>query len=1517
MSGSNRCVINRYYICKGVKGMKKGRGRILSILLAVVLALTSMSTLALAKEDTMGGLADKLYSGAGSEENNKTERSEEAGMAVDDTEPAAPENGTTDGTEGTGSSEEGGVDADSDTGNETDSDDETEGGTDTDVDADTGSGTDTKGGIENDADAPAITFLAGWSWVDEEGYLQETDGVWGLGIPGASEASPVTQETLLAMLPMKISGTTADGEEVTVDIAWDLSAIPEGGIWEGNYVFTASLPDGYEMADGVTGMSVKVELGEVKTYVSEWNLANSRVQDAVSPRGTTIDVFDYWIDKYRNSLGQEIGEVAQDAPDSTGAENGRLSNGINNGHLLLFGKGLNNSGIAAANGGTAQGGARYNNGGSWNGWAGKGSGPVNGIVASVLGRDGFPRLALNLDSQSSGLENNWKVNGGSFNNYPVAKRSESLAYLFDRSEHAGKNAYTNVGKLLRIDSEGYYYYDSTKNFASLKDGMTQTEYKNGTDGADFVLYNTKAVFPAGNSPGGQFFPFDGGSEVFRDNGSGITADTRIKSDHTGINHYFGLHMQTRFVQQYGGHTNIDEEDEVTYEFSGDDDVWIFIDGVLVADLGGVHDAVSVDINFATGRIEISSASTNSQKFRTYSSTLREKYRAAGKEGSVAWSREKGKRNTFADDTYHTLDFFYLERGNVDSNMNLKYNLVSVPESEIIKVDQVGEKVAGAGFKLYATDRDYKVDAQAVELASGVTDADGEFTLIDKEGYILSLNQLYEKGYRHFVLRETDVPSGYRSSGDMYLYFPEGTKEAVLLSDNEWESGTYASAKVTAKSSASITLTDGGKKNLMPVSSGGDGGLMFGVVLQFQGGENDDLSDWDNWLPVYGDPLGGWTVSEDGGIAGAIAAARENSYVFTIDSSGSFKTEIENLPGDMLSYYYMLSNPTASNVKYTVAYYYTSADTLDGATVRNTKLVDSGGFEREFAASLYVPNVMNRLYVQKVDDAGVPVNGAQFDLYKEGTDGISDDGAGNVTISDTAKAYASITTGDITEPFKASGTGVFLENSGLPKGVYYLKEVSAPGGYKRNETVTKIIVDDTGVYADAGKQDDGVIVRRSVGMLVKSMIQFAVDDGVDGTLHDIRTELFTSGSYASGQGSSAAWTAAGKTSHLQYDKDAVLEYKPITLDGIEQPLTLETDTGWSRLKIGQCMEHDDNISSPKQDLGDTDLTNLFSGVVTVQVENERVGGLTISKEISDETGLAGSETQFEFTVTCADAIDGTYSADRYTEGSVEPSVENVQFKAGTASVKLKGGESIYIHNLPNNMEFTVTETVAEGYDTSVSTDGTDFSAGNSGTVTVTHTGNALVAFHNTYNPKSSFSFTKITREGDGLKGAVFALYRLECQDENHHDHTADADQIKADEDGSIDGSYANADCWELTGGTVTSGSDGTVTFADVPISGTYRLVEVKTPGGYAAVGGQWIVTYDAKNKEFTVPAGGSIGNPPAFHKKDRTIINYQPGELPFAGNIGIKLFLIIGGALMLLGAAGGTVWYFRCRRTAQK
>src|SRR5699024_5410271 len=117
-------------------------------------------------------------------------------------------------------------------------------------------------------------------------------------------------------------------------------------------------------------------------------------------------------------------------------------------------------------------------------------------------------------------------------------------------------------------------------------------------------------------------------------------------------------------------------------------------------------------------------------------------------------------------------------------------------------------------------------------------------------------------------------------------------------------------------------------------------------------------------------------------------------------SGSYDVDINDLQGDIETYYYVISGDTEKNVKtkYTVGYYFTKADSLSGATVENTYRVDSEEFDRIFSVNLYVPNIQNNLYVQKLDENGQPVSAgadgsgsATFTLYSQAGVEIKNDG----------------------------------------------------------------------------------------------------------------------------------------------------------------------------------------------------------------------------------------------------------------------------------------------------------------------------------------------------------------------------------------------------------------------------------------------------------------------------------------------------------------------------------------------
>lgn len=935
----------------------------------------------------------------------------------------------------------------------------------------------------------------------------------------------------------------------------------------------------------------------------------------ISPSGTTINLFDYWVN-----------------PDNHLSVSG--NGGVNANHRFQFNDG--------------QGGESLNH------WTGN-TNPQPGIVNNTL-LDGYPQLS--------------KTWGG-----------ESLCYLFDSSAQIGKTSHFGVTGLLKVQN-GYYVYDSSKNYAAYN-----------ADKNAFDIYDTWGIDKVGDSSHqGQFFPFDAADKVLKEE-NGRLVQTGIKADNTGdsryndgrpVNHHFGLSMSTRFVQPAGGKTNAG--DDMVFEFAGDDDVWVFIDDVLVGDIGGIHNRASLSINFCTGDIKVNGNNDG---------TLKNKYQKANKDTSGF------NGNTFADGTNHTLKFFYLERGATDSNMELKFNLVTVPESDITKFDQDGKFVQGAEFKLYKTDKDFKTVGELI--GSGTTDEAGHLTLTnDVDNGVINFDDLYNKDHdnnKYYLLKETGVPEGYRSSlaatgGSMQLEYVPASAEngagGVIINRGGmdvgsvvWKTGAFAAAKetITAPSTvykANNDLTKSDKTvNL-------DSGILFAVVLKRDKSAGTGIKDPSNWYAVSGDPStgAGYTLAKEPGMTGAIEAAKKDLHAFTLNTSGQYQVEIQNLPGDISKYYYLLSGDARKDAEYTVAIYHTTASSIGDATPKNTvhvysdDIADGTNFKRQFATRLLVTNIQNRLFVQKTDTEGKPVDGAKFGLYKSTQ--VTTDANGKAVLDGDQAPYDTLTTRSVANPVKLEGAGVFPSTSDssepLVKGTYFLKEVSAPNGFLLNDRLIKVIVDDYGVHADAGTVDDGVSTFVGVGSLMKSLGQFGTEGDIDNTLTWIKGQRQTSDGTLDGNGN-LSWNNDAKGGenevHLKYGANGrVYQYGPTKKD---EPYRLETETGWIRMGITQDVSGDTNAKGTRADLGDMNLNALFTGATCVRVANEREASLEVMKKVMVPAGLTGKpDAGFTFKFTVPTTAGKTYKAAVF---------EN----AGTASEKQVGK----MFDLENGREQTIT------------------------------------------------------------------------------------------------------------------------------------------------------------------------------------------------------------------------------------
>ena len=278
-----------------------------------------------------------------------------------------------------------------------------------------------------------------------------------------------------------------------------------------------------------------------------------------------------------------------------------------------------------------------------------------GLLSTNLGEDGYPTSTQartgHVDSLSS-----------------LYSGSSPVNHLFIRSIY---------------NESGYFEYDSTQNFAHLESNGNFTVY-------DQLIATGKESGPTRTH--GQFLPYNMiNTEIVAPytNQTSVLAsplpDTNPRKGETlywtgvdggGADYFFGMEMEASFTQTASGKDAWGHD--IVFEFSGDDDFWLYVDGELVLDLGGVHPAMTGSINFRTGVV------TSSRGNSTLYEIFKKNYQARGMSSSEInsklqeiFERNENGQYVFKDYTNHTMKMFYMERGAGASNLHMRFNLAAV------------------------------------------------------------------------------------------------------------------------------------------------------------------------------------------------------------------------------------------------------------------------------------------------------------------------------------------------------------------------------------------------------------------------------------------------------------------------------------------------------------------------------------------------------------------------------------------------------------------------------------------------------------------------------------------------------------------------------------------------------------------------------------------------------------------------------------------------------------------------
>lgn len=298
----------------------------------------------------------------------------------------------------------------------------------------------------------------------------------------------------------------------------------------------------------------------------------------------------------------------------------------------------------------------------------------SGILSKKVATDGYPTFV--------GTQWNTPTSGSLGKYYVNAVDADNL-FL--------ESVYNEAGHYFYYSSEesSAVFNKDTGNFSVYKELMTPKMKADAGDEKRYFFYRRGNFLPYNSIYNMKDSELD---NLFDAMGNRLPVGNERQGDplyfpDQNVNYYFGMEISAQFIQTKNGYY---DNNPVRYEFTGDDDLWVYIDGVLVLDMGGCHDARSGYIDFSTGEVWVQGIGYT---------TIKKMFEDAGVH-DIQWkevkytSSETGKETTgyiFSDYSSHQFQMWYMERGGGASNLKVKFNLPVIPKDQIEIQKELGTK----------------------------------------------------------------------------------------------------------------------------------------------------------------------------------------------------------------------------------------------------------------------------------------------------------------------------------------------------------------------------------------------------------------------------------------------------------------------------------------------------------------------------------------------------------------------------------------------------------------------------------------------------------------------------------------------------------------------------------------------------------------------------------------------------------------------------------------------------------